>query len=268
MTITAPTPTSRLRPLTALAKAEYLQFRRNRTLMFMGTAFPIGIPLMTYILARRQDASPAEMATLTLEMFAYIGLIFVQYYSVLSLVTTRRGEGVLKRLRTGEAADWQIKTAPAFPGALLIIIGALVMAAIVYGSGAPAPVNVVALLVALLGGVVVFSALALLTAAFTKNAEAAQVTSLPVIALATMGMGTIRSILPDRMAEIVDWTPFAAIGDLVSLGVDGKLAIGSGPVHDFMGTFGEMGQPVVTLVAWTVLALVLTRRSFRWDDRG
>ncbi len=40
------------------------------------------------------------------------------------------------------------------------------------------------------------------------------------------------------------------------------------PAADFAGTFGDIGQPLATLVAWTVLALALTARSFRWDDRG
>ncbi|MGJ9413206.1 ABC transporter permease [Aeromicrobium sp. CF4.19] len=273
MSATATTPETtavpRWKQLRALGKAEYLQFRRNRTLMFMGTVFPIGLPLVTYFIAQNNGATASEVAVLTLEMFAYIALVFVQYYSVLSLVTTRRGEGVLKRLRTGEAADWQIKTAPAFPGALLIVAGSAAMAAVVYATGAPTPVSVVPMLVAVLGGIVVFTALALVTATFTKNAEAAQVTSLPIIAIATIGMGSIRNILPDNFGTVVDWTPFAAIGDLVSLGATGRLATEtSGETLDFAGTFAEMGGPVVTLVAWTVVALVITQRSFRWDDRG
>lgn len=270
MTSTTGTPTAtstRLRPLSALARAEYLQFRRNRTLMFMGTVFPIGLPLITFFVARRQGVSAGDVAVMTLEMFAFIALVFVQYYSVLSLVTTRRSEGVLKRLRTGEAADWQIKTAPAVPGALLTLVGAVAMAAVVYATGAPAPVNVLALVAAVLGGIAAFTALALLTASFTKNAEAAQVTSLPIMAIATIGLGSIRGVLPERYSDIVDRTPMAAVGDLISLGSDGRL-VGGTQALDLAGTFGEMGQPLVTLVAWTVVALVIAQRSFRWDDRG
>jgi hypothetical protein len=29
-----------------------------------------------------------------------------------------------------------------------------------------------------------------------------------------------------------------------------------------------MGQPLAILAGWSLLALVLVRRSFRWDDRG
>ncbi|MEV0248766.1 ABC transporter permease [Nocardia sp. NPDC050712] len=260
----------RRRPLAALAKAEFLQFRRNKTLVYMATVFPIGLPLITYFLARRDTPPTTAMAATTFEMLALLAVLFVQYYSVLSMVTTRRGEGVLKRLRTGEAADWQIQTAPAIPGVLITLACTVVVAAVVYGTGAPAPVNPLAIAAGLLGGVLLFSLLALATSAVTKNAEAAQITSLPVMTIAMLGLGSIRGVLPDRLATIADWTPFAAVSDLVSFGASGKPAIAaaSDVAVDFAGTFAELGRPFATLAIWTVLALVLTRRNFRWDDRG
>ncbi|MGW5749771.1 ABC transporter permease [Nocardia rhamnosiphila] len=270
MTTTAASATGfRRRPLAALAKAEYLQFRRNKTLVYLATVFPVGIPVALFFVARRGDTSAADLAVLTFEMLALVTLLFVQYYSVLSMVTTRRGEGVLKRLRTGEAADWQIQTAPAIPGALVTLGGTAVVASVVYGVGAPAPVNPVAIALALVGGIVLFSLLALATSTFTKNAEAAQITSLPVMTIAMLGMTSIRGMLPDRFAQLADWTPFAAVADLVSLGVAGKSALAdAGAVRGFAGTFAEMGRPFATLAVWTVLAFALIRRSFRWDDRG
>ncbi|MEU8895654.1 ABC transporter permease [Nocardia sp. NPDC048505] len=268
---TATPPTGfRRRPLAALAKAEYLQFRRNKTLVYMATVFPIGLPLVTFFLARDGKAPTAAMAATAFELLALLALLFVQYYSVLSMVTTRRGEGVLKRLRTGEATDWQIQTAPAIPGLGVTLVCTVVVAAVVYGAGTPAPVNPPAIALALLGGAVLFSLLALATSAVTKNAEAAQITSMPVMIVATLGMGSLRNILPDRLAAVADWTPFAAVSDLISLGAAGKLATAasSDAALDFAGTCAELGRPFATLALWTVLALALTRKSFRWDDRG
>lgn len=264
-----PSEVARRRPLTALAKAEYLQFRRNKTLVVMGIFFPVGISLALFFIATREQAPTADTAAVTLEMIALIALLFVQYYSVLSMVTTRRGEGVLKRLRTGEALDWQILTAPAVPGALVTVASTVVVLAVIYGMGAPAPVNPVAIVLAVLGGIILFTLLALATSAVTKNAEAAQITSLPVMTLAMLGLASIRQVLPDRLAGLVDWTPFAAISDLVFLGAAGRPAVGDPTdMLDFAGTFGMFGRPVATLAIWTVLALMLTHRSFRWDDRG
>jgi len=269
ITSTRPVEAGRARPLAALAKAEYLQFRRNKTLVVMGVFFPVGISLGLYFVSLGQRAPTAETAALTLEMVALMGLLFVQYYSVLSMVTTRRGEGVLKRLRTGEALDWQILTAPAVPGALVTVASTVVVLAVIYGTGAPAPVNPVAIVLAVLGGIILFTLLALATSAVTKNAEAAQITSMPVMTLAMLGLGSIRQILPDQLAGLVDWTPFAAISDLVYLGAAGRPAVGDpADMLDFAGTFGMFGRPVATLAVWTAMALMLTHRSFRWDDRG
>ena len=271
-TTTSPPPSTtgaRRRPLTALGTAEYLQFRRNKTLIYLGTVFPVGVPLVQFFLQDGHISDTAREVNV-FELFALTALLLVQYYSVLSLVTTRRGEGVLKRLRTGEAADWQIQAAPAVPGAILTLTGTVVIAGVTYAAGGPAPVNPLALVVALVAGLVIFSLLALATSAITKNAEAAQITAVPVLALTTIGMGSIRTALPDPVTAVVNWTPFAAISDLVSLGVAGRPATAAAgtPALDFVGTFGEVGRPLVTLAVWAVLALVLTRRFFTWDQRA
>lgn len=194
----------RRQPLRALVRAEYLQFSRNKTLVLMGTIFPIIIPLATFFAGRKGGEITPTLIAVTFEMFVLLAVLFVQYYSVLSMITTRRAEGVLKRLRTGEAADWQIQTAPAVPTAAITLLGSVVIAGVVFGIGGVAPVNPVAMLVAIVGGIVVFSLLALATSVVTKNAEAAQITSLPVMVIAITGFGTIRNALPDRWASIVE----------------------------------------------------------------
>ncbi len=256
-------------PLRALARAEYLQFRRNKTLLFMGTVFPVGMPLLLFFIARGNQAPKPLGVALVLESFALLALLMVQYYSVLSMVTTRRSEGVLKRLRTGESSDLQILTAPAVPGVALTAIGAAIVAAAVYGAGGPLPVNPLLMLFALIAGLGIFTLLALATSAMTKNAEAAQITSMPVMVVSMVGMGGLRQILPERLALLADWTPFAAVSDLIRLGQAG-LAPGApddaAPLG-FAATFGETGRPLATLAVWTVIALLLATRWFRWDDR-
>jgi ABC-2 type transport system permease protein len=259
----------RHRPLRALSTAEYRQFRRNKTLVYTGVVIPIGLPLLTYFVGRKDsDPSPLLVAT-AFEMFALLAVLFVQFYSVLSMVTTRRGEGVLKRLRTGEARDWQILLAPAVPGALLTVVGAVVVAAMMYATGATAPVNPLLMVLAIALGAVIFTLLALATSAMTKNAEAAQITSMPVMVVAMLGMGSLRGLMPQRLEQIADWTPFAAVSDLTFLGAIGKLpsAPEGASALSFSQTVAEAGRPLVTLGVWAVLAWSLARKHFRWDDR-
>ena len=70
----------------ALAKAETTQFLRNKTLLSMGLIFPIGIGLISQQLA--QGGEDRLVAATSMEVFFLITLMFVQYYSVLSMATT------------------------------------------------------------------------------------------------------------------------------------------------------------------------------------
>ena len=67
--------------------------------------------------------------------------------------------------------------------------------------------------------VTMFTAFAYWTAAWTKNAEAAQLTSMPLILLASIGpMTNTIPDMPDRLHDILSLTPGAAMSDLVRTG--------------------------------------------------
>ena len=64
--------------------------------------------------------------------------------------------------------------------------------------------------------VIMFTAFAYWTAAWTRSAEAAQLTSMPIIILASLG--PLTSTIPDmsdRLRDILSLTPGAAMSDLV-----------------------------------------------------
>lgn len=251
--------------LLSLARAEGLQLIRNKTLLFMATVFPLGIPLVVFLMG---DGGATQAAN-AFDMFIFYTLMFVQFYTVLSMATTRRDEGVLKRLRTGEARDGEILGAICAPGAVLAVAFALVILPLLLVLGAPAPVNVLLIVLGLLAGLVLTSALALLTSAFTRNAEAAQITSLPVMTLAILGMGALRPMFGDGVAEIIGFTPFAALSDLVSLAWAGGtftgLLAGQAPL-DFAGTFSAATQPTLVLLVWAVAGVFGVGRLMRWDS--
>lgn len=269
------TPTTSIKPaarstslqrLTSLGQAEWLQFRRNKTLLFMATVFPIGIPLLLFGIS----GNGATEAANAFDMFILYTLLFVQFYTVLSMATTRRDERVLKRLRTGEARDVEILGAICLPGAILTLVFSVVIFLALLLMGAPMPVNILSIIIALTLGLVISGALALLTSSFTRNAEASQLTSLPVFTLAFLGLSSIRPIFGDTIfADLVEYTPFAAISDLVHLGWAGNTFLDqvseAGPLN-FMGVFTESWQPTLILLVWTVGALYGAKRYVRWDS--
>lgn len=259
---TRSTSVSRLK---ALGTAEWLQFRRNKTLLFMATIFPVGIPLVLFGIGGRGAIEAAN----TFDIFVLYTLLFVQFYTVLSMVTTRRDERVLKRLRTGEARDWEILGAICIPGALLTAVFSIAIIPILMLMGAPTPVNLIPIVLVVILGLILVSALAFLTSAFTRNAEAAQLTSLPVFTIAMLGLGTLRPVFGDGLlAEIISYTPFAMISDLVQLGWAGATfpdAMADAAPLDFTGVLGASVQPLLIALVWIVLALVAMRQTMRWD---
>ena len=274
---TATTPRSASRVTartTALARAETRQFARNRTLLINAAVFPLGFGLVMFFVTRAtDDASTTDAAAMALEYFLVFVLMFVQFYTVLSMATTRRDEGVMKRLRTGEARDAEILGAFSFPGAVLTVLFTVVMAVALVVLGAPGPVNVLPIIVAVLLGLAVCTGLALVTSGMTKNAEAAQITSLPVMILMFASMGSIRQMFPDSVNSIIERTPFALIFDLSQYGWAGNTMTdriaedGPAPL-DFTGVLSETWPMMVMLAAWAVVCLWAGAKYVKWDVRS
>jgi ABC-2 type transport system permease protein len=115
-----------------------------------------------------------------------------------------------------------------------------------------------------------FTAFAYWTAAWTKNAEAAQLTSMPLIILASIGpMTSTIPDMPDRLRDVLSLTPGAAMSDLIRTGWYGFDGPGATKTTlTFAETWAQAAQPLVVIAAWAFLAVVLARRSMRWEPRS
>ena len=178
--------------------------------MLYGVVLPLA-PL-ALLLSTPEGSGAAAIAT-TLTMAA----LFPVYYNVLSQFVNRRDELVLKRLRTGETSDAELLASIALPGVVLALAVMLVAVPVAVALGEPVPLNPVVYAVTGLVTMVLFSAFAFWTAAWTRNAEAAQLTSGPVILLAVFGQMSVA--FPERVQRWVDLTPGAAMTDLVRVGM-------------------------------------------------
>lgn len=258
----APTRSPALRRTTGLARANAKLMLRNRLNLAYGFVLPL-VPMAFLLTGDRGDVGPAGAA---LSSTIVMAALFPVFYNILSMTVTRRDELVLKRIRTGETRDLELLTSLALPGVAVAIIVGLVSVPLALALGAPVPVNPVLYLLTVLVAALVFVVLAFWTAAWTKNAEAAQITSMPVIFLAVLGQAAIG--LPDDVRRWTDLTPGAAITDLVRsswLGLDGP---GTDPSLGFGETWAAAGQPLLVLAAWAALAVWLAARSMRWEPRS
>ncbi len=117
-----------------------------------------------------------------------MALMFPVYYNLLSMFVSRRDELVLKRLRTGEVRDSELVVSMALPGVAITVLVTVLTIVVAMAAGLPFPLNPLLLLVGVLLACAAFAALALWTASWTTTAEAAQMTSIPVVVLATVGL--------------------------------------------------------------------------------
>ncbi|SNS41589.1 ABC transporter permease [Rhodococcoides kyotonense] len=252
--------------LTTLSRSEFTLLIRNRVLLFNALIMPLLFPIVILVIGR-DDGLPDTVVSGALEVFALFLLVFLVYYNLLSAYATRRDELVLKRLRTGEATDNQILLGPAVPSFALTAILTIVLTVIIAALGGGLPVNPVLFVAGLGGGAAMFAALALITSSFTRNAEAAQITSLPVILIAMAGTGFLRGIVPESLDRVLDLTPMAAVLDLVNLGWLGTTDPESAPLT-VVETFSPAVMPLVVVAAWIVGSIVIAKTHFRWEPRA
>jgi ABC-2 type transport system permease protein len=254
-----------LRRTASLTRWNTVLLSRNRLAFVYAAVLPL-LPLGLLFTGERGDPSVGAGAITT--MLIVIAL-FPVYYNVLSQFVSRRDELVLKRMRTGETRDGELLASIALPGAMSALVLSAVAIPIAAALDQPLPVNPVLYAALAVLAVSMFTAFAYWTAAWTRSAEAAQLTSMPLIILASIGPMT--STIPDmsdRLRDILSLTPGAAMSDLVRIawfGFDGPDA--KEATLTFAETWGQAAGPLIVIVAWTFVALVLARRSMRWEPR-
>ena len=251
---------SSLRRLRALSRAEMRQFTRNPLLVIMALLFPAALPLFVWFVGD-QSVGSTESAS---EIFVLLALGFGIFYPALSMTVTRRDEEVLKRLRTGEARDWEILTAIALPLATTMLLLFVLMVAglstmsMFLPLDPPVPhvwpVNALLMALAMVLGIVCSHALAMLTSSFTANAENVQITSMPVLMLLMFSQESLRD---DALGQVLDATPFALTADIVRAGW-----IGDG---SFASVFADSSTDLIKLAAWTVALVWAAHKYMRWN---
>ncbi len=250
--------------IASLARWNTVLLSRNR----LAFVYAVVLPLLPLALLFTGDSTPSVGSGALVTMFMVVAL-FPVYYNVLAQFVSRRDELVLKRMRTGETRDGELLASIALPGAVTALALTAVAVPITAAVGFQWPVNPLLYGVLAVLTIVMYTAFAYWTAAWTKNAEAAQLTSMPII-LAT-SLGPLTSSIPDgsdRLRDLLSLTPGAAMADLLRtgwFGLDGHEA--ERTTLDFAESWSQAAQPLLVVVAWTALAVVLARRSMRWEPR-
>lgn len=258
--MSAPALAPAARRLRSLARAELALLGRNRGAVTTALLVPLALPFSVRPAIDQIDLEAEGLTAGTVMLTAAVGFsfLFAVYTSLVSAFVARREELVLKRLRTGELGDAEILTGTALPAVGLGLAQSLLLAAactVLLDTGTPkAPYLTV---LGLLLGLVLCAALAALTASFTRTAESAQVTALPLVLVSMVGSGIAipTDVLPGRLASACELLPLSPAIRLVRAGWTGELS-----AYEALGA-------LATALAWTVVAVFAVGRWFRWEPR-
>lgn len=259
---------SSIRRVTAISRAGTLLLLRNPRALFVTAAMPVALVVLFRLSVPPELANGTGMGAFVVTSLTGATLILVIYYNLVTALVARREELVLKRLRTGESRDAEILAGLVAPGLAIawgqILIGGL---AAVFVFGLQPPTNPLLVVVALVGGTVVFTLLALASTGFTRNVQTAELTTTPVLvaSLALSGLMLPVSLLPGPLQTIGQLMPLTPVVDLMRLGLVGTAP--DGTTVDLARSFGAAAVPLIILCAWVAAGLLLARRLFRWEPR-
>ncbi|MBQ0847633.1 ABC transporter permease [Streptomyces sp. BH-SS-21] len=255
----APTVTAVGR-MTSLARAELTLLSRSRATFFAAVFVPLILPLSLRSTVEDMDLKGSGLSVGSVILPSAVGfsLLFAVYSSLVSVYAARREELVLKRLRTGELRDAEILMGAAVPSVLIGLVQSLVLTfacAALMDVGTPeAPLLAV---LGLLLGLVMWPALAAVTASFSRSVEGAQVAAMPLLLVSMIGSGTVVpfEVMPDRLAAVCELLPLSPVITLIRGGWAGNLS-----AYETLGA-------LATALAWIVLAVFAVHKWFRWEPR-
>ena len=248
----------------ALVRAETTILLRNRTAIFTAVAMPflVGVAFS----GMSQDRAGLSVV-LTLVLVG-TALMFVIYYTMVTSLVGRREQLVLKRLLAGEPTRLEILLAPAVPLWALFAVQSLIAIGGAMALGTPIR-HPWALLLALVGGAATWTALAVVSAAYTRTVESAQLTTLPLILISLLlsGFSVPLEWLPEPAARIAHLLPMTPVVDLLTLGYTGAGVDGRIPTAAADVALAAAGM-MLPLLVWTAASVALGVRRFRWDSRS
>ncbi|MFJ2262361.1 ABC transporter permease [Streptomyces sp. NPDC087844] len=246
--------------MTSLARAELTLLARSRATFFAAVLVPLVLPLSLRSTVEDMDLKGSGLSVGSVILPSAVGfsLLFAVYSSLVSVYAARREELVLKRLRTGELRDAEILAGAAVPSVLIGLVQSLVLtAACAALMDVDAPEAPLLSVVGLLLGLMMWPALAAVTASFSRSVEGAQVAAMPLLLVSMMGSGTVVpfEVMPDRLATFCELLPLSPVITLIRGGWAGNLS-----------TYEALGA-LATALAWIVLAVFAVHKWFRWEPR-
>jgi ABC-2 type transport system permease protein len=246
--------------MAALARAELALLGRNKATMFTALVLPAMLTFAMSSAVQEMELKDTGLSVGTVLLPGALGysLLFAVYSTLVGVFVVRREELVLKRLRTGELRDTEILAGASLPAVAIGLAQCLVLAVgCTLAMDIPAPRAVWLAFAGVLLGVVMSCVLAAATAAFTRSAEGAQISVMPLMLVSMVGSGMVvpLDVMPERIASVCELLPLTPVIGLIRSGWTGGASAGE--------TFGQLA----VVAAWTIVSVFAVQRRFRWEPR-
>lgn len=255
----APVPAPTLTRVLSQAAFEVRLLLRNGESLLV----TLGIPLAVLVVMGGLDLAPSNDAgddPLTLLVPGVLAVAVMSAGFVAQAIQTgfQRKYGVLKRLGTTPLTRLDFVTAKMVAVAAIVVVQAVLVIAVAAAVGwrPPPDTSVVLVLVGLILGTGVFTALGLLVAGALK-AELTLALSNAIYLVLTALAGAAAFDTTDLPMVVRQIAGFSPSGALVHLLQDGLPPIGD--------DVGLWPLAVAVLLGWLVVAVIGAVRTFRWD---
>lgn len=259
-TATAHATSSSASRVIALATSELRLILRNRTVLVTAAILPLAMGGFFAYSFKSNDLGPTGTS---MAIAAQISVVLAMgiYVTATQTFVARRHSRVLKRLRTTGLSDREVLVGVVAAPVVIGIVQLLIFIPFNVATGTPAPVDVLALVLAVLAGILLGVTAALATSVITPSPERAQITTLPLTFLMLGGAIAASITVLTGWWEALALLPGAAIGSFVRFGMAG------GMTDPGASGLPAVVLPLVSLVVWPVVLGVLAFRKFRWDPR-
>ncbi len=269
----AAAPSSAIKRIYSIARAEVLLFVRNPTILMTALLLPV---VMVAMLAPTLGAAMegASFSSFIVQTLAVWALLLIVYVNLTTIFVSRREDGVFQRMSTGEASPWEGMIAASVPSVVVTLVqvtlGIAGVLVLVEGTVA----NPLLILIAILGASVFLGGVSAWTSRYTSTVEGAQFSTMPVLMVLLFTSGSLIpvGVFPQALARLSEWTPFYAVNELIGIGMTGAGGAGIDAVTtQFTGSFVDSwmtaAEPLAVLVVWAAIGVEIARRTMRFAPR-
>ncbi len=254
-----------LKQLQTQTKFNLLAFRRNPASTFFTIILPvIFLVIFTSIFGNDETVEGRRGATFYVPALMALAIISATLVNLAITLTTRREQGVLKRVRSTPLRPWVFIVAQGFAGVILSIIMSVVFIGLgkVLFDVTVQTVGLIPLVISVVVGASSFSALGVALTAIIPSEEAAPaVTNAVVLPLYFISdifiINTAEGPAVDGIpAKIADFFPIKHLGIALTESFDPFVTDMPFPIEHWL-----------VVLAWGAFGLLVSVMKFRWEPR-